>query len=104
MTKTKTVFMHMASGTIEEIALASTPAGFTMAKIRSQASDHEKIEALADAEVLLGFGPIVSEAVLRAAPKLKLIQLISAGYDSLDLDVLRKLEEGVSPGKREYWT
>ena len=28
-------------------------------------SDDEKIEALADAEFLLGFGPIVSEAGLR---------------------------------------
>jgi len=89
--KTKTVFMHFTSGTIEEVALASTPDGFTMTKIRSQASDDEKIAALADAEILLGLFPIVSEAVLRAAPKLKLIQLISAGYDSLDLDVLKKL-------------
>jgi phosphoglycerate dehydrogenase-like enzyme len=91
MTKTKAVFMHLAPGTIEEVALASTPEGFTMTKISSQASDAEKIEALADAEVLLGWGPIVSEAVLRAAPKLKFIQLASSGHDSLDLDVLKKL-------------
>jgi len=89
--KTRAVFMHMVPGSIEDIALASTPDGFTMSKIRSQASDDEKIEALADAEFLLGFGPILSEAVLGAAPKLKLIQLASAGYDTLDLDVLRKL-------------
>jgi hypothetical protein len=63
--KTKTVFMHFVSGSIEEVALASTPDGFTMTKITSQASDDEKIEALADAEFLLGFGPIVSESGLR---------------------------------------
>lgn len=91
MTKTKTVFMHYTPGSIVDIAHASTPDGFTMTSIASQASDHEKIEALADAEFLLGFAPIVSEAVLRTAPKLKLIQVASAGYDTLDLDVLREL-------------
>ncbi len=54
MKKTKSVFMYYVPGAIEKVALASTPDGFTMTKIASQASDDEKIEALADAEFLLG--------------------------------------------------
>ncbi len=90
MADIKTVFMHYVGGTIEDVAMASVPGGFSMTRVLSQASDEEKIELLKDAEYLIGFGPLLSEDVLKAAPKLKFIQLASAGYDSLNLGLLRK--------------
>ena len=47
--------------------------------------------ALADTEYLVGFvDMLVNDALYRAAPKLKLIQLLSAGYDRADIPAARR--------------
>ena len=47
--------------------------------------------ALAEAEYLVGFvDMLVNDALYRAAPKLKLIQLLSAGYDRADIAAARR--------------
>ncbi|MDE2005196.1 MAG: 2-hydroxyacid dehydrogenase [Rhodospirillales bacterium] len=47
--------------------------------------------ALAGAEYLVGLGEVrMDDAFYRAAPKLKLIQLLSAGYDRVDIEAARR--------------
>ena len=46
---------------------------------------------MGDADFLLLFPGRLSGAVLKAAKKVKLIQLVSAGFDELDLELCRKL-------------
>jgi phosphoglycerate dehydrogenase-like enzyme len=47
--------------------------------------------ALADAVCLVGFGdPTMDDAFYAAAPKLKLVQLLSAGYDRCDIEAARR--------------
>jgi glyoxylate reductase/D-3-phosphoglycerate dehydrogenase len=47
-------------------------------------------EALADTEYLLGNVSTMDEAFYRAAPRLRLVQLFSAGYNHVDLDAARR--------------
>ena len=47
--------------------------------------------ALADAECLVGFGDgTMDDAFYKSAPKLKLVQLLSAGYDRCDIEAARR--------------
>jgi phosphoglycerate dehydrogenase-like enzyme len=53
--------------------------------------------ALAEAEYLVGFvDMLVNDALYRAAPKLKLIQLLSAGYDRADIAAARRAKVPVA--------
>ena len=48
-------------------------------------------DALADAVCLVGFGDgTMDDAFYRSAPKLKLVQLLSAGYDRCDIEAARR--------------
>jgi phosphoglycerate dehydrogenase-like enzyme len=47
--------------------------------------------ALADAVCVVGFGePFMDDGFYRSAPKLKLVQLLSAGYDRCDIEAARR--------------
>ena len=52
----------------------------------------EKASLAANADFLILFPGELDEAVLRAAESLKLVQLVSAGFDRMPLDVLSELE------------
>ena len=52
----------------------------------------EKAQLAADADFLILFPGAIEESVLRAAQKLKLVQLVSAGFDRMPLHLLRELE------------
>ncbi len=70
---------------IEELA----PPGFEL--VRAGAGTPACREALGEARYLVGFvDGLVEEGLYRAAPKLKLIQLLSAGYDRADLAAARR--------------
>ena len=51
----------------------------------------EKISLVQEADFLILFPGQISEQVLRSAPRLKLIQLVAAGYDSMDVSLCREL-------------
>src|SRR5437870_6168012 len=86
---TKIVFASRLPSAIIDTARAMVPPGFEMTAV-----DHGTpafYEALHDAEFYLGFPrPGMGNEFFRAAPKLRLVQLVTAGYDTLDLEAARK--------------
>jgi len=57
----------------------------------SPASGPEYSEAMRDAEYLVGFvDALVDDDLFAAAPKLKLVQLLSAGYDKANIEAARR--------------
>jgi phosphoglycerate dehydrogenase-like enzyme len=65
------------------------PAGFEL--VTAEAKSAAYWEALAEAEYLAGFvDALVDDALFGAAPRLRLIQLLSAGYDRADIDAARR--------------
>jgi len=65
------------------------PAGYEL--VVAEARGEEYQAALADAEYLVGFvDKLVDPALFAAAPGLKLIQLLSAGYDNADVEAARR--------------
>jgi len=86
---TKIVFCPPLPKSIMELARDMVPAGFDLIPVERDAPEFAK--AIADAEYFMGFtrGGMGTE-FYKSAPKLKLIQLISAGYDRLDIEAARQ--------------
>src|ERR1700722_4411909 len=65
------------------------PAGFEL--VTAQPGTAEFRANMADMKFMVGFGDgTMDDAFYRAAPKLKLVQLLSAGYDRCDLEAARR--------------
>ncbi len=79
-----------------DIVCSYAPPGFETASISSRASDEEKIALTNEADFLILFGVRPSEALLRGSPKLKHIQLLSAGYEGVNLELTDALKIPVS--------
>ncbi|MCW5747927.1 MAG: 2-hydroxyacid dehydrogenase [Alphaproteobacteria bacterium] len=78
-----------------DMAREMLPAGFELTIAAAGSAGYTA--ALAQAEYLVGFvDMLVKEALYQAAPRLKLIQLLSAGYDRADIAAARKAGVPVS--------
>lgn len=72
-----------------EIAREMLPAGFEL--VMASPGSPDFAAAAAEAEYLVGFGdPAINDAFYRTAPRLKLYQLLSAGYDRCDIEAARR--------------
>jgi phosphoglycerate dehydrogenase-like enzyme len=85
----KIVFSPPMPPAIMDLARSMVPADFELTLVEQDAPNF--LEALQDADYFMGFarGQMGAE-FYRAAPKLKLIQLISAGYDRVDVEAARQ--------------
>ena len=73
---------------ILEMARAVLPAGYDLEVVDQ--SDPKFATAMLDADFFLGFSRgAMGPEFYRSSPRLKLIQLISAGYDRIDLEAAR---------------
>jgi phosphoglycerate dehydrogenase-like enzyme len=72
-----------------EIAREMAPAGFELAIVTRGSAEYKA--ALAEAEYLVGFAETsMNDAFYKSAPRLKLVQLLSAGYDRCDIEAARR--------------
>src|SRR5215467_9591826 len=91
---TKILFAPSQSKEVLEIARSLTPPGFELAV--ADFGTAEFYQAAAEAEYYLGLARQMGGEFFRAAPKLKLVQLLSAGYDRVDIEAARKAGVPVS--------
>jgi glyoxylate reductase/D-3-phosphoglycerate dehydrogenase len=72
-----------------DVAREMAPSGFELVVAPARSAEYK--QAMRDAEYLVGFvDMLVDEELYKTGPKLKLIQLLSAGYDRADLTAARK--------------
>jgi phosphoglycerate dehydrogenase-like enzyme len=85
----KIVFSPPLPKAIMDLALEMLPEGYELHVTDRAAPDFAPL--MADAEYWMGFARAgMDESFFRAAPRLKLVQLISAGYDRIDIDAARR--------------
>ena len=87
----KVRFFTFLSPQITPLLTQYAPPGFEVSVHTSDLPDEEKIPLVQEADFLILFPGKISERVLRSAPRLKLIQLVAAGYDSMDVNLCREL-------------
>ena len=73
---------------ILEVARSLTPPGFALEVADSGTPEFYQVAA--DAEYYLGLARQLGGEFFRAAPRLRLVQLLSAGYDRVDVEAARK--------------
>jgi phosphoglycerate dehydrogenase-like enzyme len=80
---------------IGEIAREMAPAGFDLALVRGDGP--ELAAVLGEAQYMLCYPHLpMKDAFYRAAPRLRLVQLLSAGYDNVDLEAARRARVPIS--------
>ncbi|MEO8715234.1 MAG: 2-hydroxyacid dehydrogenase [Acetobacteraceae bacterium] len=72
-----------------EVMRELAPAGLEV--VSAQPNSPEFRDMLADTEYMIGAGEFATDdAFFKSAPKLKLLQLLSAGYDRIDIEAARR--------------
>jgi phosphoglycerate dehydrogenase-like enzyme len=90
----KILFAPTQDGGVTDIATSLTPPGFEL--VAADFGTPAFYAAAADAEYFLGLARNMGTEFFRSAPKLKLVQLLSAGYDRVDVEAARKAGVPVS--------
>jgi phosphoglycerate dehydrogenase-like enzyme len=91
MTDAKVVFIHGLPQRIVEAIISLNPAGFTTTVVDGKSAEDQQVEAVKDADFIMAFRAKLTERILRSAKRARLVQILSAGYDSINLKLLREL-------------
>lgn len=88
----KVLFINGQKEWVAEVFQKGAPsAGFEVSWVPFRATDEEKIPLLAEANFLVLHPAEISPELLRSAKKLRLVQLLTAGYDKIDLRLASEL-------------
>ena len=83
------------SADVAEIAREMAPSGFEL--VMPQTASPDFTAALPEAEYMVCYPNVrMEDGFYRAAPRLKLVQLLSAGYDAVDLEAARRAKVPVA--------
>ena len=92
MAGAKVAFIHGLTDEIVEVITGHTPDGWTTVVIGRDTPPDEQRALARDADFLMVYAAPLADDVLRAADKARLVQLLAAGYDRMNLPLMRALE------------
>jgi phosphoglycerate dehydrogenase-like enzyme len=87
----KVLFFNGQNEQVANIFSGKAPEGFDVSWRQDNLSDDEKASLIKEVEFLVLFPAVISGSVLQEAKSLRLIQLLTAGYDKIDLTLTAKL-------------
>ena len=91
MADMKVVFFTNIDAELRQVVADKALPGMDVVTAPADMDDDEKIELVKDADFIMLFPGKISDRVLQAATKCKLIQLLSAGYDEMNLPLAEDL-------------
>jgi phosphoglycerate dehydrogenase-like enzyme len=91
---TKILFSPSQPDAILDIARSMTPPGYEL--VVADVGSPKFYDVAPEVEYFLGLSRGIGGEFFRSAPKLKLVQLLSAGYDRVDIEAARKAKVPVS--------
>ena len=92
MSEAKVLFIHGVHPKVVEAITSYTPDGFTTEALSADTVEERLIEAARDADFIVLHPARIADDVLKAATRLRMVQILSAGFDGLNLDLIRELE------------
>jgi phosphoglycerate dehydrogenase-like enzyme len=92
MADASVVFLHGLHPRIVEAIVSFNPPGFTTTVVAGKSPEDQQVEAVRDADFIMAFRARLTDRILRSAKKARLVQILSAGYDSINLKLLRELK------------
>jgi phosphoglycerate dehydrogenase-like enzyme len=91
MADMKIVFFTNLDAELRQMVADKALPGMDVVTAPANMDDNEKVELVKDADFIMLFPGKISDRVLQAASKCKLIQLLSAGYDEMNLPLAEDL-------------
>ncbi len=92
MPKGKVAFLTTpASGSRADLIMSLAPSELEVTCIDNALPDDEKIPLCSDADAIMAIPPDVSVGLLRGCPNVRFIQLLSAGYDRIDVPAIGEM-------------
>lgn len=92
MTDARVVFIHGLPQRIVDVIISFNPVGFTTTVVDGKTPEEQQLKILKDADFIMAYRARLSDRALRSAAKARLVQILSAGYDNMNLALLRELE------------
>ena len=91
MPNAKVVFLHGLSQRTVDLITSYAPDGYHVVEVDGERSEQDQIEAVRDADFIMVYRAHLSDPVLEAATRLRLVQLLAAGYDRVNLKLMGEL-------------
>jgi len=91
MSGAKVVFLTGLQKRVVDAIVSYNPETWTTQVVDGKSPEAEQMKAVKDADFIMVFRAKLTDNVARAAPKARLVQLLSAGYDSMNLKLLGEL-------------
>ena len=88
----KVAFITGLPEEIVEVVTGYNPDGWTTEVVHRDTPLEAQKRAVADADFIMVYGASLHDDVLRAAPNVRVVQTLAAGYDSMNLRLMRELE------------
>ena len=88
----KVAFIHGLAPEIVDVITSHNPEGWNTTVVPKGASPDEQKALVNDADFLMVYGAPLHDEVLRAAENARLVQLLAAGYDRMNLGLMSALE------------
>lgn len=92
----KVVFFTNLAADTAALLTSQAPADYNVTTASAKLLPNEQVALSHDADFIILFPGVISAEALRAAKHLKLVQLVSAGFDTLDIGLCKDLEIPVS--------
>ena len=92
MPNPKVAFLTGLPPEIVEVIVGYNPDGWVTDVIYADAPADERARRVADADFIMVYRAALPDDVLRAARNARMVQTLAAGYDSLNLRLMRELE------------
>lgn len=92
MSGAKVAFIHGLSPEIVDVITSHTPEGWTTDVVPGNTPLSEQKSLVDDADFLMVYGAPLHDEVLRATEGARLVQLLAAGYDRMNLSLMASLE------------
>ena len=87
----KVAYITHSSPEVIELVSSFAPPGYEVIGMHHSVSEGEKIEATKDADFIILHSGRLSDALLKGVTKLKMLQLLSAGFDNVNLPFMAEL-------------
>ena len=92
MASTKVVFLTGLKEALIEEVVSYSPPDYEVVVLDKSSTEEQRINEVRDADFLLCYGQDPSDEVIKSLEKCRLVQLLAAGYDRMNLDLLAELE------------
>ena len=92
MASTKVVFLTGLKEELIDEVISYSPTDYQIVVLDKSSTEQQQIDEVRDADFLLCYGQDPSNAVIRSLEKCRLVQLLAAGYDRMNLELLSELE------------